>query len=126
VATHGKWQRTEPANRDRPAALETETVPAGIEPGDRVVNAHESRRAHFDQRELQCDVDIGVRAFSLIDHFVGSVRPAVAHAVLKVALRSGFEFAERVSKFRGPEGVVGRHSSVILSPGDSAPEACER
>jgi len=109
VATHGKWQRPEPANRDRPAALETETVPAGIEPGDRIVNADESRRAHFDQRELQCDVDIGVRAFSLIDYLVGSIRPAVAHAVLNIALRSGLELAECVSQFRGPNGVVGSH-----------------
>ena len=117
MAAHGKWQCTEPANRDRPATLEAETVPAGIEPGDRVVNALERRRAHFDQREIQRDVDIGVRAFGLIDHFVRSIRPAVAHAVLNVALQAGFEFAERVSKFHGPCCVVATHKVAFTVTG---------
>jgi hypothetical protein len=48
VAAHGKWQRPEPPNRDRPAALEAETVPAGIETGDRVVDPDERGRSHFE------------------------------------------------------------------------------
>jgi hypothetical protein len=86
VATHGKRQRAETANRDRPIALEAETVPARIEPGDRVVDPVEGGRSHFEQREFQSSVHIGVRAFGLIDHLVGSIHPAVANAVIDVAL----------------------------------------
>jgi hypothetical protein len=118
VAAHGKRQRPEPPNRDRPAALEAETVPACIETSDRVVDADESGRAHFDQREFQCDVDIGVGSFSLIDHLKGSIGPAVAHAIVNVALQPGFEFTERASQFGCPNRVVATHK---VAPAQRAP-----
>jgi hypothetical protein len=113
VATHGKRQRTEPANRNRPATLEAETVPAGIEPGDRVVDSAESGRSHFEQREFQSSVNIGVRVFGLIDDLGGSIRPAVANAVIDVALQSGLLCEERFPEFRRPSHFV---LNQVLSP----------
>jgi len=118
VATHGKWQRTEPANRDRPATLEAETVSAGIEPGDRVVDPDESGRAHFEQREFQCYVNIGMSVFDLIDDLGGSIGPAVANAVINVALQLCLLRAERFSQFRCPGASVLSHG---LSPQGISP-----
>jgi hypothetical protein len=113
VTTHGKRQRTEAANRNRSAALEAETVPAGIEPGNRVVDSDDSGRPHFKQREFESCMDIGVRAFGLIDYIVGSIGPAVTNAVINVALQPGLLCDERVSQFRCPSPFVLNHA---LSP----------
>jgi hypothetical protein len=122
VAAHGKWQRTEPANRDRSAALKAETVPAGIEPGDRVVDPDESGRLYFEQREFQPLVDIGVRVFDLIDDLGGSIGPAVANAVMNVALQSGLLFAERCPQLRCPSPFVASHK---IAAAQTAPAAAK-